>query len=127
MPKREQLLTSTDEDVKQSYIEFTENSPRHPKPQLHFISTWKDSVTDETNPASISFYADLTLDLFKLVVELDSTATLLLHINTEGLVGPIQYGNDPDGYEKIWDLQKENPVQAESFELDINYASKNDP
>lgn len=126
MPKRERLITLTGEDVKQGYIEFTEESPRFPKPHLHFIPAWKDKETHEMNPASISFYADLTASLFKLVAEQDSTAMLVLHINTQDFVGAIKYGHGPDGYEKVWDTEKENPVQSISFEIDISYSTKND-
>ncbi|TVO67862.1 hypothetical protein [Denitromonas ohlonensis] len=123
MPRRESLLTVAGEEVRQGYVEFTEENSKFPRPELHFIGAWLDSETKEQVRPSITFYADLPAQLFELIRDLDPAVEIRIRIFTQDVVGSIRYGDDPDGYVKIWDTTSENPVFPVSFELDVSYSS----
>jgi len=114
---RERLESKDGEIVKTGYAEFTRDNPRFNTSQLHFNRSWLDPVTNEEHPPGVSFYADLNRKVFKQLSKFNHRVGVTLTIDTTDFVGPISYGNDDEGYAKIWDVEKENPVVPESYEF----------
>ncbi len=123
--QRERLLTSAGELIKYGYIEFVLDESRTNSSQLLFTTARKDTEFGDS-PPSISFYALLPPDLFDVVRNADKEAKTILHIQMKDFDGAIRYGYDPDGYEKVWDVDRENPVRPESFEIEISHATQSD-
>lgn len=119
-PRRESLASADGERVLEGYIEFGENVGTLDQPTITYTPPWEDD--GELNPASISFYAFLPSTDFYHLATLSENAQIFLYINTKPLDGPIQYGVDPDGYEKVWHTEMERRVVVESFELRVFYS-----
>jgi hypothetical protein len=102
------------------YVEFGDGAGKFEKPLMTYVGPQDEEGA--FNQASFSFYAFLPREDFQNLVSLGHDAQVILYIRTEDLDGPIQFGSDIDGYEKIWKTEMGTRVAAESFELLIIYS-----
>jgi len=119
-PRRERFRSSSGEEILEGYVEFGDGSGKFEKPLMTYIGPQIEEGA--LNQASFSFYAFLPKEDFQNLVSLGHDAQVILYIRTEDLDGPIQFGSDIDGYEKIWKTEMGTRVAAESFELLIIYS-----
>lgn len=115
LPKRESLSTREGKDIRTGYVEFVFEKPTYETEKIHFVDGYQDKDTGRIDPVSISFYAQVTPEVFALIRDSDSSSLVELKIQI-GLMGPIQF-NDPMGDAKVWDTSFQNSVQVESYEL----------
>lgn len=64
-----------------------------------------------------AYEADLSEEIFKQLSRFNHGVEVKLNIRTTEFVGSISYGNDHEGYAKIWDVEKENPVYPDGYEI----------
>lgn len=120
LPRQHSLSTHDGKQVTTGYVEFVFENPEYETATIHFIDAIEDIDTGSIDPPSISFYANVTPDVFTLMRDSAPNALLTLRLDTE-LMGAIQF-NDPMGYEKVWDTSRQNPAVVESYEIKLTSA-----
>lgn len=87
---------------------------------LKYIGAWEDKDNDAKHPHSFSLAAVLSNEAFYPLMSVDLDVNqVYLTLDTDLFDSGLTYGYDPNGSEKIWDLEKEDPLKAESFTIVI--------
>ena len=117
LPPRERLTSHVGEEVARGFVELTTSQPRFAAPTLMFAQASRDPDTGKTFPPSISFYALVPEGIFAALLNAPPTAKYTLSLCTE-LMGPIRF-NDPMGFEKVWNIEEQNPVTVPYFDFSV--------
>ncbi|QUG93154.1 hypothetical protein GR140_30815 (plasmid) [Pseudomonas putida] len=92
---------------------------------LKYIEAWEDRDNDVKHSHSFSLGAVLANEAFDLLMSVDLTVNqIYLTFDTDIFDSGLTYGYAPDGSEKYWDLEKEDPLKATSFSIAITAKEK---
>lgn len=87
---------------------------------LKYVDAWEDKDDDVTHQHAFSLAAVLGNEAFEPLMSVDLDVNrVYLTFDTDLFSSGLTYGYAPDGSEKVWDLEKEDPLKAESFTVVI--------
>jgi hypothetical protein len=87
---------------------------------LKYLDAWEDTDDEVTHQHSFSLAAVLGDEVFESLMSVDlSVNRAYLAFNTDLFRSGLTFGYAPDGSAKVWDLEKEDPLKAESFTIVI--------
>ena len=89
--------------------------PKIETEKIYFVDSMEDMDTGASNPPSISFYAQLTPEIFNVIRDANTNAAIELRLQT-GMMSAIQF-NDSMGKAKLWDTSAEKCVSVESYQI----------
>lgn len=87
---------------------------------ISYHDAWEDTDTGKNHPHFFEIVMLLPTLSFESILNTNlESSTIYLRFSTKLFDGGITYGYAPDGSEKEWDVEKENPVNAESISVTV--------
>lgn len=111
----ERLRTDAGTEIERGYIEFVPEKSRNVKATLHFSEPSRDLDTGEIVPAIVSFFSPLPTDLFSVLWTSAKTSDVVMNLITDQM-GVVRV-EDSYGFEKVWDVDRQNPISVRAFEV----------
>ncbi len=111
----ESLRTDVGIEVERGFIEFVPEKSHSTKTTLHFSEPSRDAATGEIVPASVHFFTSLPVELFNVLWTSSRTSDVVLKLTTDQM-GVVRLA-DSFGCEKVWDVERQNPISVRSFEV----------